>query len=65
MPWLNIIAIIDLNTSFYVGFAFIKSEQEGDFTWALHVMSWLANEARTLLRLPLFRPNPLSKDSVC
>lgn len=34
MPLLNIIGITDLNTSFYIAFAFIKSEQE-DFTWML------------------------------
>ncbi len=29
------------------------------------VMSWLVNKARTLLRLPSFRPNLLNKDSLC
>ena len=35
MPLLNIIGITGLNTTFYVGFAFIRTEQEGDFTWIL------------------------------
>lgn len=35
MPLLDMVGLIGLNTTFYVAFAFVKSEQEEDFTWVL------------------------------
>ncbi len=35
MPLLNMVEMTGLNTTFYVAFAFVRTEQEEDFTWAL------------------------------
>ncbi len=39
MPLLNIIGLTSLNTSFYIAFGFIKSKQEGNFTWVLQQLA--------------------------
>lgn len=35
MPLLNIVGLTGLGTTFYVAFAFLRAEQENDYTWAL------------------------------
>jgi hypothetical protein len=35
MPLLKIVGSTCLNKSFYVAFAFLSREEEGDYTWAL------------------------------
>lgn len=35
MPILNMVGFTALNTTFHLGFAFLRREQEEDYTWAL------------------------------
>jgi hypothetical protein len=35
MPLLTVVGITGVNTTFYLAFAFIKSEKEEDFNWVL------------------------------
>jgi hypothetical protein len=45
MPLCNIVGITAVNTTFFVGFAFLKTEQQPDFTWALEQLSAVAGSS--------------------
>ncbi len=45
MPLCNIVEIAAVNTTFFVGFAFLRSEQQADFTWALQKLSAAAGSS--------------------
>ncbi len=48
MPLFNIISIAGLNISFNIGFAFIKSKQEGDYMWVLQQLAASASVQPTV-----------------
>lgn len=43
MPLLNIVGITGCNTTFYAAFAFLRKEEESDYSWALEQFSSLAH----------------------
>ena len=44
MPLLNTLGVTNLNTTFVVGLAFLSSELESDYTWALQSILSIMDE---------------------